>query len=239
MSFPRFLIVLGATAVVIVTVLLLDAPTLSRQLLLGGGTALFLLWVVRKSSIPWKQLGVALGIAIAGEIFCSLVWGLYEYRIGTIPLYVPVGHLVFYALAFESAEQERIRRFERWIVPGVLAAGSLYAVANLFLARDWWGLLWWWGAASVTVISGRPLMLSLCVVYTVALEFLGTRLGNWTWAPAEPLLGIPQANPPSGVGLGYCMLDFTTMLVIAAIQRRKTAQVGPPPNEGGGRPQVG
>jgi hypothetical protein len=62
-------------------------------------------------------------------------------------------------------------------------------------------------------------MMAACFVYTAALEILGTSLGNWTWAAREPVLGIPQANPPSGAGLGYCMLDLTTMLAVTALRR--------------------
>ncbi len=223
MSFPRFLVAVAATCVFIPTVLILDAPAVSRQIALGGATLIFLLWMVRGASVTGVQLVVAFGIATLGEVFCSLVWGLYDYRIGTIPLYVPVGHLVFYALAYETAEQAPIRRHERRIVPCVIALGSLYALANVLFARDWWGLLWWWAAAGLILIAPSPLMMASCFVYTAILEILGTSLGNWNWVTHEPVLGIPQANPPSGAGLGYCMLDLTTMLAVEAIRRR----VGP------------
>src|ERR1017187_6727631 len=35
-------------------------------------------------------------IATAGEIFLSLVWGLYEYRLHNIPLFVPPGHVLLF-----------------------------------------------------------------------------------------------------------------------------------------------
>src|SRR4051795_3717095 len=41
-------------------------------------------------------LVACLAIATAGEIFLSLVWGLYQYRLGNIPLFVPPGHVLLF-----------------------------------------------------------------------------------------------------------------------------------------------
>ena len=36
--------------------------------------------------------------ATAGEVFLSLAWGLYDYRLGNIPLFVPPGHVLLFYL---------------------------------------------------------------------------------------------------------------------------------------------
>src|SRR5688572_13005948 len=41
--------------------------------------------------------------ATAGEVFLSLVWGLYEYRLGNIPLFVPPGHVMLFFLGTQLA----------------------------------------------------------------------------------------------------------------------------------------
>ena len=41
--------------------------------------------------------------ATAGEIFLSLVWGLYEYRLRNIPLFVPPGHVLLFFLGTQLA----------------------------------------------------------------------------------------------------------------------------------------
>ena len=43
--------------------------------------------------------------ATAGEVFLSLVWGLYDYRLGNIPLFVPPGHVLLFFLGTQLASR--------------------------------------------------------------------------------------------------------------------------------------
>ena len=52
-------------------------------------------------------------------------------------------------------------------------------------------------------------------VLALAMELYGTALGNWTWVPTTPGLGITAANPPFSAGALYCLLD---LLVLGAIR---------------------
>ena len=42
---------------------------------------------------------------------------------------------------------------------------------------------------------------------TTWLELIGTAVGTWRWAPIDPVLHLPQGNPPSGVAAWYCLVD--------------------------------
>ena len=42
---------------------------------------------------------------------------------------------------------------------------------------------------------------------TTLLELIGTAAGTWKWAAIEPVLGLSQGNPPSGVAAWYCLVD--------------------------------
>jgi hypothetical protein len=42
---------------------------------------------------------------------------------------------------------------------------------------------------------------------TTWLELIGTAMGTWKWAAIDPVLGLPQGNPPSGVAAWYCLVD--------------------------------
>jgi hypothetical protein len=42
---------------------------------------------------------------------------------------------------------------------------------------------------------------------TTWLELIGTAAGTWQWATIEPVLGLSQGNPPSGVAAWYCLVD--------------------------------
>jgi hypothetical protein len=198
-----------AAALFVPTILLLDGPGLVRQGVLGAATALFLALVVRVTRVDARQIVLAILIATTGEAVLSLGWGLYEYRHAAIPLYVPFGHGVFYALA--AATAPRLQRHARRIVPITLVAGSVIAAVSYFALDDEWGLLWWIAAAALIARSRNALLLSICFAMTVALEWLGTGLGNWTWAAEVPGLGVHAANPPSGVGILYVVLDALTL----------------------------
>ena len=203
----------------VLVVLLADESAIATQLLLGAATTAFLILLMRRSSAPPLAVLCAIAIASTGEVILSVAWGLYDYAHALIPLYVPPGHGVFFVLAHDAARSPLLQRFDRPVVRGVMGAGTIYALVSLVLAYDVWGAIWWVGAALLMLRSRSPLMLSICFVFTVALELLGTSLGNWVWMANVPQLGIPSANPPSGVGILYCVLDLLTVMLYGWLSR--------------------
>ncbi len=219
----RFVIFLIAAGLYIPALLIADTRGLIPQLALGLATLAFLGVFAQRSEEDIRQILIAILVATAGEIVLSLGWGLYTYRNALIPLYVPFGHGFFYALAAESARQPALRRYARPIAHAVLIAGSIIAAASFILFRDQWGLLWWIAAAILVIRSRNQLMLSACFVYTLLLEWLGTAIGNWQWAATVPHLGLHSANPPSGVGILYILLDLVTVAICSAFGVRRLA----------------
>ena len=152
--------------------------------------------------------------ATAGEVFLSLVWGLYEYRLSNVPLFVPPGHALLFMLGRILAV--KARDWIVWFVPlatapfvfmlAVPGLGTLDALLfALFL---------------LCMLSGRASRLyAVMFVLSLAMEVYGTWLGNWTWAAEAPWLGFTTINPPLAAGAFYCMLD---MLVVATVARRRT-----------------
>jgi len=213
----RFVFFVVAASLYIPALLLADTRGLVPQLALGLATLLFLGFFARRSEVETRQLICAILVATTGEIVLSLGWGLYTYRNALIPLYVPFGHGVFYALAVESARQETLRRYARPITRGVLVAGSITAAVSFIFFRDQWGLLWWIAAAILVIRSHNQLLLSACFTYTILLEWLGTAIGNWHWAAVVPFVGLRCANPPSGVGILYLLLDLITVMICSGL----------------------
>jgi hypothetical protein len=216
---PRFVTFLCATAIFVPSLLLLDGAGLAHQLLLGALTAAFLAYFAWHSGAEPLPIVIAIAVATLGETILSIGWGLYDYRHALIPLYVPPGHGVFYLLAAESARQPLLRRHAVSIERTVLIGGSAMALVSLALLNDVWGLVWWIAAVALLRRSSNRLLLSTCIVFTVALEWLGTSLGNWRWAAEVPLLGIPSANPPSGVGILYVLLDLIVLAICVKLPR--------------------
>ena len=72
------------------------------------------------------MLFACLVIATAGEVFLSLVWGLYQYRLGNIPFFVPPGHVLLFYLGTQIANRVPDRATT---VVVVLAMGATAALA--------------------------------------------------------------------------------------------------------------
>lgn len=209
----RFLLWLLASLSFVPLILWSDGPGVIRQLPLAACTAGFLWLLVRASEVKVPLVLIAISVATAGECVLSLGWGLYRYQHTLLPLYVPVGHGVFFTLAAWSSRQTALRKREQQIFQWVLRGGTAVAVGSLLRWDDQWGMVWWVLAALLLVRSNHRLLLALCFVYTFALEWLGTSLGNWRWMPLVPGLKLRCANPPSGVGVLYVVLDLVTVSI--------------------------
>ena len=176
---------------------------------------LALLW---RRSTPDERpaLAACLAIATAGEIFLSLVWGLYEYREGNIPLFVPPGHVLLFWLGMRIAA--RLPGRSEWLVPIV----SLPVVGALaYAGRDTFGPpLFAMFVGCMAIRRGRRLSAPMFAL-SLAMELYGTWLGNWTWRTEVPWLALTTTNPPLAAGAFYCVLD---LLVVWLVGRRSAAR---------------
>ncbi|HXH42080.1 MAG TPA: hypothetical protein VNN08_25880, partial [Thermoanaerobaculia bacterium] len=170
----------------------------------------------RSSEVRAGQIICCIVVATIGEVVLSIGWGLYAYRHAVIPFYVPPGHGLFYTLAAETARQQAVRLRAVAVTRWTLIAGTGIALLSLGLRHDVWGFIWWMGAMALICVSKNKLLLSACFVYTIILEWMGTAIGNWSWAAEVPFLKLHSANPPAGVGILYILLD----LIVVAITSR-------------------
>ena len=175
------------------------------------------LWLV---SAPAQRpaLLACLVYATAGEVFLSLVWGLYDYRLGNIPLFVPPGHVLLFWLGTQFAA--RLPRGAEWAIAALAAAVTL----SLALAgRDTLGpLLLALFLACMAASRSRKLYATMLLL-ALAMELWGTWLGNWTWRLDVPWLGLVTANPPLAAGAFYAALDLLVVATVAALRRQSPA----------------
>lgn len=197
------------------------------HLAVGIGTWAFLLVALALQPRSVRlQVAILVVIATTLEIVGSIIWGAYRYRLGDLPLFVPAGHGIFYLVALRTAALPWLERHRRAIVLAVTIGATGYMVWGLLRPPlpDLLGFVTW--AIFVRFIArGRaPLLYAVSFVLTMALEFYGTSLAVWTWAPLLPGLWLPAGNPPTGVGAGYCAMDALTRRAVATIRRyRRTA----------------
>lgn len=197
-------------------VLRIDAQAdVAQQLAIGGCTWIFL-GVALKVSSPEQRAQTLTMVAVATcvEVVGSILWGVYRYRLGNLPSYVPPGHGLFYLMALRLSLLPAGRWLRRATTAGVaLAATALVARNVLAPAPDVVGLLTWTLFAAFLVRSPARYLYALSFTLTMTLEFYGTGLGTWSWLPLVPYLGIPAANPPAAIGVGYCVMDAAARYV--------------------------
>ncbi len=172
--------------------------------------------LLRTSPREWRlPFWVCLCWATFGEIFLSLVWGLYTYRLDNIPFYIPPGHVLLFWLGLTFAS--RVPAAFVALVPATAVAYAAYAWIN--------------GVDTVSILlialfvlcmlqgEGRRLY-AVMFVASLAVELYGTWMGNWLWHPEVPHFGLTSANPPIAAGSFYCMLDVLVGLTVRGIVRR-------------------
>jgi hypothetical protein len=156
-------------------------------------------------------LVACLFFATAGEVFLSLVWGLYEYRLSNIPLFVPPGHVLLFFLGMQIAARLPDRS-EWWIALLAAPVVALFA----WQGRDTLGPLLYALFIACMLISPSRKLYATMFVLSLAMELYGTWIGNWVWAREVPWLGLAALNPPIAAGAFYCVLD---LLVVSATGR--------------------
>ncbi len=158
--------------------------------------------------------------ATLGECFLSLVWGLYDYRLGNIPAFVPPGHALLLMLGILLTR--RLRDWITWAVP-VVAAPFVLVLA--FTGADTFGLLLFAILILCMIFSHARKLYAVMFVLSLAMEIYGTWLGNWTWRIDVPWIGLTTTNPPLAAGVFYCVLDFLVMTTVRRYRLRGTAMV--------------
>jgi hypothetical protein len=163
---------------------------------------------------------LCLVISTVGECCFSLLWGLYVYWLHNIPLFVPPGHVVLFALGLTAAP-----RLPRWSMLLVVAFALGYGSTALLASIDTFSV----GLAVLFllfVVFGRNRQLyATMFVISLAMELYGTSIGNWAWLPQVPGTPFTSANPPLCVGGLYCALD----LCVAAANRLLRKWLAPVP----------
>jgi hypothetical protein len=157
-----------------------------------------------------RRLVACIAIATAGELFLSLVWGLYDYRFLNVPLFVPPGHMLLMAVGIAVAAC----RLPRLLVPCTVGAAVAIAAHAAWTGR---------GTLDVALVAllllcirfapsrGEAVLYAVMFWLALLLEFYGTALGNWAWQPVEGWFGLTSSNPPLAAGAFYSALDMLSL----------------------------
>jgi hypothetical protein len=178
---------------------------LAGQLAVGVWTWGLMFRLLGASPKEWRlPMWVCLVWATFGEIFLSLVWGLYTYRLENIPFFIPPGHVLLFWLGLTLASR----------VP------AAFVLAVPVSAVGYAAFAWAQGIDSISILLVALFVLCTLQGAALAVELYGTWLGNWVWHPTEAYFGLTSANPPLAAGSFYCMLDVLVGLTVRGIVRR-------------------
>ncbi|MGR9052298.1 MAG: hypothetical protein ACU84J_06590 [Gammaproteobacteria bacterium] len=196
--------------------LLTDADaTIAKQNALGVCGWVFLLGLLIGETREVRvQVLIAVAFATIGEHFASPYMGGYTYRFENVPAYVPPGHGMVYLTAVALGRSGLFMRYGRQIalfVVLVCGAWSIWGISSIPEQGDSVGALLFCVFLGYLFKGRSPLVYLAAFFITTWLELIGTAVGTWKWAAIDPVLGLPQGNPPSGVAAWYCLVDAVAM----------------------------
>ena len=160
------------------------------------------------------QVVLVIVSATCVEYAASVGLGLYTYRLGNVPLFVPPGHGLVYLSAIALGRSRLFAERRRLLVSATLAVAGAWAfVALLGPRHDVLGAVLFVVFARFCLAGRAPLVYCGAFLLTSYLELLGTGLGSWTWARHTAGGLIPMGNPPSVISGAYCFLDLFGLAV--------------------------
>lgn len=174
-------------------------------------TLIFFFWVyVNASRKNKKIIHYGLVIAFGGEVVFSLLLGMYTYRLGTLPIYVPLGHTIIYMGVYYFSKEAVVVAHKDRIVKTLYPLMIIYAAGWLILQNDVFGFLC--AAVILLLFKRRPnsRLFFLVMFFVIAyLELLGTYFQAWHWPTIwfDKVSFISSANPPSAISVFYFAFD--------------------------------
>jgi hypothetical protein len=177
------------------------------------------------------QVAVVVGVATCFEVLGSIVWGVYRYRLGNLPLFVPPAHGLVYLTGLQVSRLDLVRRHERAFVRLIFVLGLSWAAIGLsgVLGRvDAIGAFGVLVFSTYLFVGPAPTVYGGVFLAVAGLELYGTAIGTWRWAAVVPGLGLPDGNPPAGAASGYVLFDIAAMALaplLVAASRRRSRQV--------------
>jgi hypothetical protein len=170
-----------------------------------------LTWVSRRLRMAML---IGIGVGALGEVFFSLVVGMYDYRLANVPIYIPLGHSIIYATIFLLVREHWMRCHARLITLAGYGLCLAFSLVWLVMYRDVFGFICF-AAFSVLIYFKRELRLFFVCIFIIVsyLELWGTYFQCWHWPSTlmNHWPAVPSANPPSGISVFYMGFDIACL----------------------------
>jgi hypothetical protein len=166
------------------------------------------------------EMITVLAFATPMELFFSEVWNIYEYQRGLMPLFVPAGHYFLFDLGRIMADNMKQSLALPILIPFIPMVG--YGVYD---GSDTSGLILLVLVLVFTKFGPQPRLYASMAWAALAMEIVGTQLGNWTWANEVPWTGLTAWNPPLLVGAFYCFGDLLVNMTVVRFEEKAAVGV--------------
>ena len=166
------------------------------------------------------EMITVLAFATPMELFFSEVWNIYEYQRGLMPLFVPAGHYFLFDLGRIMANKMKQSLALPILIPFIPMVG--YGVYD---GSDTSGLILLILVLVFTRFGPQPRLYASMAWAALAMEIVGTQLGNWTWANEVPWTGLTAWNPPLLVGAFYCFGDLLVNMTVVRFEEKAAVGV--------------
>ena len=188
------------------------------QILSNLTAPLYFLWVLSGLRPAQRLMAIVfVPFSALGEFLFSLVFQLYTYKFGAVPLYVPFGHAILFSTGLLIVELPIVLAHEARVRWGLIAFhAALFGGAALALGDTLSAIF---GVLFVVILYRkrcRPfyLIMGVLVLY---IELVGTLLGCWFWDPA-PFGVLRTTNPPVGAFVCYVIADLLVMKISGRLE---------------------
>ncbi|MDG1551469.1 MAG: hypothetical protein P8Q95_07070 [Candidatus Poseidoniaceae archaeon] len=166
------------------------------------------------------EMITVLAFATPMELFFSEVWNIYEYQRGLMPLFVPAGHYFLFDLGRIMANKMKQSLALPILIPFIPMVS--YGVYD---GSDTSGLILLILVLVFTRFGPQPRLYASMAWAALAMEIVGTQLGNWTWANDVPWTGLTAWNPPLLVGAFYCFGDLLVNMTVVRFEEKAAVGV--------------
>ena len=166
------------------------------------------------------EMITVLAFATPMELFFSEVWNIYEYQRGLMQLFVPAGHYFLFDLGRIMANKMKQSLALPILIPFIPMVG--YGVYD---GSDTSGLILLILVLVFTRFGPQPRLYASMAWAALAMEIVGTQLGNWTWANEVPWTGLTAWNPPLLVGAFYCFGDLLVNMTVVRFEEKAAVGV--------------
>jgi len=209
--------------------LFLDSSRVDNQLAASFVSFLAFLWVYRAVSKSSQHMMLAgLVIAFCGELFFSLLLGMYTYRLENLPAYVPFGHAIVYVSVYYIVKEPLVKQYKEKIIKVLFILMIIYSSLWLLIGDDSFGFLCMLVILFLFKRYPTTKLFFLIMFFTIAyLEIIGTHYGCWVWPDVwfDKVSFVSSANPPSAISVFYFGFDAGCLWLYKRYDRKRWARL--------------